>query len=394
MIKNLHPRIARQAVDLERDRTRCHVDGELVCAGSGLESLRVAPDGDLESTSFLEQRDDEDFILQGLISVGPALEVVAGGVVGVAHGSICSIAVDARQRRSKPVNNLVFGNMRCRIVGALFIRGDEGLSHVQPAVVRHAVRPLGVSVVAVRAVEAADVVRLAVVVPGDDFDEARLELQDLRPAVEPEEVSGEHPVLGVRHFGAKVCREPGGYRGEIWLSGEGVGVSVITILNSNIRSRLGGFVIAVAGPGHPVKGTVNITQVRSLLRMKVWRPKDVSPSRRTNSIRINTITREARSEDLAVDEQLSWLGAVLLDHLADLRALVGVVPVEVEADEDLHAVVGRGLVGVLELLVGVRVYADVERKGVDAGGFGILHVGVEVGGAASVADDANLVIEC
>jgi hypothetical protein len=54
--------------------------------------------------------------------------------------------------------------------------------------------------------------RLSIVIPGNDLDEAGLQLQDFIPAVEPEKIGWENPVLAVRDLGAKVCEEPRGYR--------------------------------------------------------------------------------------------------------------------------------------------------------------------------------------
>jgi hypothetical protein len=47
-------------------------------------------------------------------------------------------------------------------------------------------------------------VRFAVVIPRNDLDELRSHLKDLVPAVEPEKITREYPVLTVRHFWAIV----------------------------------------------------------------------------------------------------------------------------------------------------------------------------------------------
>lgn len=52
--------------------------------------------------------------------------------------------------------------------------------------------------------------RLAVIVPGDDFDETRSELEEVVPAIEPEEIRREYPVLAVGDFIAEMCKEPTG----------------------------------------------------------------------------------------------------------------------------------------------------------------------------------------
>ena len=56
--------------------------------------------------------------------------------------------------------------------------------------------------------------------------------------------------------------------------------------------------------------------------------------------------RARRDKYLIPDLQLRVPIGVLIDLLPDLLALVGVIPVEVEGDEGLHAVARRGVVGV------------------------------------------------
>lgn len=68
------------------------------------------------------------------------------------------------------------------------------------------------------------------------------------------------------------------------------------------------------------------------------------------------------------------------------------VPVEIERDENLHVVVGGRLVGEAQLLVSVRVNADIEGKGVDAELLGPLHVRIVVCRASTIGDDADLPI--
>ena len=57
--------------------------------------------------------------------------------------------------------------------------------------------------------------RFAIVVPADDLDVLRSELQYLRPAIIPQEIRRKHPVLAVRHLGAIVGEEPWGCRYKI-----------------------------------------------------------------------------------------------------------------------------------------------------------------------------------
>jgi hypothetical protein len=53
-------------------------------------------------------------------------------------------------------------------------------------------------------------VRLAIVVPGDNFHETGLSCEDFSPSTVPEEVGREDPVLVVGDVVAKMRREPRG----------------------------------------------------------------------------------------------------------------------------------------------------------------------------------------
>ena len=53
--------------------------------------------------------------------------------------------------------------------------------------------------------------RLAVVVPSDDLDVMRTELQYLGPTLVPQEIRREYPILAVGHFGTVMGEEPRGY---------------------------------------------------------------------------------------------------------------------------------------------------------------------------------------
>ena len=65
----------------------------------------------------------------------------------------------------------------------------------------------GVAVVVVRRVEGADIVTLAVVVPRDDLDVLGPYSEDIVPALVPQQVAGEDPVLAVADFGTEVSLE-------------------------------------------------------------------------------------------------------------------------------------------------------------------------------------------
>ena len=51
--------------------------------------------------------------------------------------------------------------------------------------------------------------RLAIVIPGDDFDESRAELQKTIPARVPQKIRREDPVLAIGDFATEMGREPG-----------------------------------------------------------------------------------------------------------------------------------------------------------------------------------------
>ena len=72
----------------------------------------------------------------------------------------------------------------------------------------HIISPFGVTIVSVHRAERSDVVRLAIVVPGNDFHEARTQLQDLVPAIVPEGIRRENEVLAVSDFGTEMGKEP------------------------------------------------------------------------------------------------------------------------------------------------------------------------------------------
>lgn len=176
-------------------------------------------------------------------------------------------------------------------------------------------------------------------------------------------------------------------------------------------ARLRSFVVPVIRPGleivsqlsssnrykcestyHPIQCTINGTKVGTLLRVKVGCPKDRCTCSGANRAHIDSIASKARCEDLAVDVELRGrIGVGILgDLLAHFCPLVYVVPVEVKRDEGLHAVVGGRLKGEAQLLVSVRVNADVEGKRVDAERLGPLHVRIIVCWASTIGHDADL----
>jgi hypothetical protein len=57
--------------------------------------------------------------------------------------------------------------------------------------------------------ERANIMRLAVVVPGDNLEELRLQSKDFVPTIKPESVTWEDPVLAIRHLRTVMGAEPG-----------------------------------------------------------------------------------------------------------------------------------------------------------------------------------------
>jgi hypothetical protein len=64
----------------------------------------------------------------------------------------------------------------------------------------HVVGPLGVTIVKMGGVERTDIVGFAVVIPGDDLQKPGSETEDFVPAVIPQEIRWEDPVLTVWNF--------------------------------------------------------------------------------------------------------------------------------------------------------------------------------------------------
>jgi hypothetical protein len=193
--RNLEPTLSiqrdRSALELERRLSHAHSNLVRASSGGRVDFLRVVARRDGQLTSLGEQRDNEDSVLERVDTVELAARLERGAV---------------------PVDEFVFSNRRCFC--ARFEGGDEGCSwcnvsftlqggggrkkrtHIEPAVMRHVGRPCLRHRIVVFARRSTDVVRLAVVVPGDYLDEAGAEGEDLVPAAEPEEVAGEDPCLG------------------------------------------------------------------------------------------------------------------------------------------------------------------------------------------------------
>ena len=93
-----------------------------------------------------------------------------------------------------------------------FKGGDIRSSELEESVVGQPVRPRPRAVVTVPIIGGSDIVRLAVVVPGDDLQVPKFwrpisEVENLLPPLVPESLGSEQPVLAVRHFLAKVSED-------------------------------------------------------------------------------------------------------------------------------------------------------------------------------------------
>lgn len=369
-----------------------HVDLERVDAGFGLERLGVVARRHGEGGVSREHGHDKDRVGEFLVAVGLADEVVAATVVGAAAaiGIVGGVTLGGTQVRPVPVDDLVLGDKVIRRGGAGLVGGNVRLGDVAEAIVGHVVDPLGRAVVVVSGGQRADVVRLAVVVPGDDLDKGGLRVENVVPAVLPEQVGREDKVLAVADLDAVVGAEPGRHGGDVRLGGpQPLAVVHIALHDRDVAVGRRRLVVAVAVPAHPVEGAVDDVGVGRLVGAEVGGEEDVHGGGTLDGRDVEAVASKRRGKDLAVDLELGGIGAVVGNLLADLGGVIGGEPVEVEREEDLHVVVGGGLVGVGELLVGEVVGADVEGEGVDAQVFGQLHIRVVIGGTCPVRDDAN-----
>jgi hypothetical protein len=124
--------------------------------------------------------------------------------------------------------------------------------------------------------------------------------------------------------------------------------------------------------------------------VEVGNEVDVRAGTGADSINIDAVANEGRSEGSARHLKLGSLTSVLSNLLAYTRA-VGRAPVaEVEGKEDLHAIVGSRLVSKAELCISVRVKTNVQGKGVNAIGLSTLEISIIVAGAGTLSNNANL----
>ena len=167
-------------------------------------------------------------------------------------------------------------------------------------------------------------------------------------------------------------------------------VSLVSIGHRHINCIARGLVGTVAGPGHPVESSVGVGSIGGF---EVGSDEKRHASSRPHRGQIQPIPDERRHEDLiavGTDLELSRLAAKLLDlgsHVGGLRRLP---PIEVEGDEELHPILGSGLVCIAELAVSIVIKTNVQSKGIDPESFGTGHVVIIVGSAGPARYYSNL----
>lgn len=187
-------------------------DGFLAHAGRGLEAERLVEAGvERDGGGLVEEGQDEDVVVEELDVVGQGQGFVdavgEGGLGAVEHEDVLLVLGHAHGRLA-------------RLEGA----GEEPGRFQEGAVVVEAPVAAVVLVFGGR-VGGADVGGLAPVVPGDDFDEVRLQFEEVEPFVDPDAV-----VLLVApvHVRVEAFEEPGCDGGDpFFVCGRAVGCELI-----------------------------------------------------------------------------------------------------------------------------------------------------------------------
>lgn len=140
-VGDIHQRGSRQHIGAvtgqsENLLTSGSAHGEDVGAGTGVESLRVAARLDGDGTGSLEQGNNVDGIGQSLVTIGAAQR-------------IGRVAVEAVQVSAVPVDDLILGDVVGNVGITVLVSGDVRLGEIQPAVVRHIVRPVAAAIIRV-----------------------------------------------------------------------------------------------------------------------------------------------------------------------------------------------------------------------------------------------------
>lgn len=186
--------------------SRAKGDGEGVGPGLGGKiSGCVVAGCNGDGAGGFEERDDEDGIFDRFVTIGWASEVIRIWRRGRPWflAVVGTIAFSCLGRWAIPVDELIFTWSRDRFRAGLE-GGDVGYGHGEPAIMGHVICPFGVAVIAMGRAEGPNVMRLAVVVPGEDFDVLRGQGQYFVPTFIPEKVTREDPVLAVGDFKAIV----------------------------------------------------------------------------------------------------------------------------------------------------------------------------------------------
>jgi hypothetical protein len=195
--------------------------------------------------------------------------------------------------------------------------------------------------------------RLAIVVPCDNFHELRLELENLIPAIEPKEITWEHPVLAVGDFRPVIwtadeartrgiiseiltSREPRGDRSKVRLPTECAIVARVASLDRDVAVTVRSLVEAIVRPCHPVQSAVDEGEV-ALARVEVGHEENGPTGSWPQGRDVEAISGKRGGKHLTVDEELRRLRSILSNLLANLVSLTSVPPVKIERDEDLIA---------------------------------------------------------
>ena len=154
---------------------------------------------DRDGSTRRAERGDKDGIADDLPSIGSRSHGI--GPVTTGHRF---------QSRSIPVHELVAPDRWSR--GSRLECLDIGASEFEQGQVRHVVGIHAGTVVAVAVIGRSDVVRLAIIIPGDDFEVSKIgrslsEVKDLFPSLVPQGFGFEQPVFGVGDLFTKVCED-------------------------------------------------------------------------------------------------------------------------------------------------------------------------------------------
>ena len=187
-------RKAIAGLEVERDDAGSH--GDLEDLDSGIDSLGesgVVTGGDGDLAAALSHRSDKDRVLDHVPAGG--LETAVVGVVALNGLEVGAVPVD----QALGVDDGL---------GLALLEGlDVGDREVEHGGVVEACCPLRRAVVRVGVLVGADVVRLSIVVPGDDLDKvdaAVAELENLVPTDLPQHLGVEQPVLRPRDLATEV----------------------------------------------------------------------------------------------------------------------------------------------------------------------------------------------